>query len=102
MSGVALRHFVLCWSADNVLHPIQDAFGQYDGLTILLICYLSTWPWIAAPSRIHCQRRRSFECLGPGKPGALRQSDEPGEIMRVWKSDATLHQHGLETLFDCL
>ena len=97
-----LRHLILCWSANNILHPIQDGFCQYHGLAIFLISYFSTRSWIAAPGRIHCQSRRSFESLWPGELGALHQRDEPGEIMRVWKSDPVLHQHGLETLFDCL
>ena len=63
MSRVVLRHLVLCWSADKILNPIQDVFGQCDGLTILLISDLSTRPWLAAPSRIHCQSSRSVEFL---------------------------------------
>src|SRR5437762_3048034 len=102
MSCVSPYDLVFCWSADNVLCPIQDAFGQRGGLTILLISNLSTQPWITAPSRIHGQSRRSFECLWPGEPGALHQRDDSGEIMRVRKSNTTLHQHGLETLFNRL
>jgi hypothetical protein len=76
--------------------------GKRSGLTILCLRNLSTRPWIAAPSRIHGQSCGGVESLWPGQPDALCQSNEPGKIMRIWKSDPTLHQHCLETLFNGL